>query len=273
MRSRRRHWFPVERSRFLKQTRQIVGWIAGGLALFFGFLQLKDIDTQSVFEQINPIVFWHITLAAYYLSWVRGTLNDVDIQEVVYIQFPHDKWPIQAIMVVLCLAVLAAALCWAEGDLRRFSMFLLLFTLIDHYSWQYLIRYLRGSNDTSERIYRENREFFRLEALLAVINQVQGNWKWYRFCGGLVIITAMLILSFSPRVRGLLVNATEPLTNGLPAKNLLSITECILVLFWVLLMEVWHWYIRIRTLVSLHLLEDLSVKYRMQPGSHQDPHT
>jgi hypothetical protein len=237
-----------------------------GPRTLFYVLQIKNIEVGTAISNVNPEIPWHLTLAIYYLCWVRGTLVDTDTQELAYAGFPSgDKWPIQAFGAIAMLAIVAAALLWAEGDIERFAALLLLFTIVDHALWRYLVTYLKSAGDRSQRIYRERDDYFSLEILKVVVRQVQGPWKWFRFGIGLFMVAVICAYAYLASVRASLVAIVASTVQGPSSDELASVIGCGLVFVWIVLMEGWHWPERYRTRVSISLIEELRSMYALQP--------
>jgi hypothetical protein len=122
-----------EKTLFARRTRQVIGWISGGLALFFTWLQLSGIPVQSVLNTVTPDIIWRAALIIYYLAWTAGTLFDTDIQEIALAEVPNrGKWPVHTFGVVAVLGIAAFVLCWAQGDIEKFAIALTIFVIVDH---------------------------------------------------------------------------------------------------------------------------------------------
>jgi hypothetical protein len=215
---------------------------------------------------MSPDIVWHAALIIYYSSWVAGTLFDTDMQELAYREFPRrGKWPGHAIAVVIILSAVAAALCWAEGDIKRFSVVLVLFIIVDHGAWRYLIWYLGPSVRKTELAYQESSDFLSLEILHVVVHQIQGNWKWWRLIVSLPTAGLICAFAFLVPIRLSFLEAINYLVPGLSANSATAIVASLLVIFWVLAVETWHWIIRVRTKISIEFLYQLSERYALRP--------
>jgi len=229
-----------EKIKFLRQTRQVIAWISIILTLLFSIIQF---------------------------SYMHGTLNDANIQELAYARLPKT-WSIGAYLAVAMLTLSAIALCWAEGDIRRFTVVLVIFTIIDHLAWRYLIRELKNYREFSEKLYKSRKNLFSLVKLSLVVNQVQGNWKWFRLTAGCIIIAIMAVFAFSEQVQSLTVSRIISFIPGINSNRIVDIVGSAFVLIWVFIMEGWHWYMRIRTTMRIQFIEqDLEEKYDLHSNS------
>jgi hypothetical protein len=103
---------------FARYTKTVIWIISTLLESYFTFLQVRDAQIGAFVNTVSADIIWRIALVIYYLCWVFGTKFDTDIQELAYVEFSRkEKWPIEAIGVVLLLGAVAAVLCWAEGEL------------------------------------------------------------------------------------------------------------------------------------------------------------
>ena len=66
-------------------------------------------------------------------------------------------------------------------------------------------------------------------------------------------------------VRALFLQAINPGVSSLPTTDASSLVASWLVLAWVLIVEVWHWLVRLKTRISLEFLEELRDQYSLRP--------
>jgi hypothetical protein len=251
---------------FARRTRQIIGWISALLAVGFTWLQIKNINIASIVTGNTPDAIWRGSLIVYYLSWTAGTLFDTDIQEVHYVTVPNKgEWSLHTYVVVLILAVVAAALCLTEGNIEWFAIVLSVFIFVDHISWRYLIWYMKPAVDKSEEAYRSKGDWFAIEKLNVVVNQIEGNWKWWRLCVGIPIVLILDAFAFNGTVNTLLTSVSRSVIPNISYDDASFLCASILVMAFVVAVETWHWVIRINTIVSIRLLENLGAKFELIP--------
>lgn len=58
--------------------------LAAVLVLGFGWLRLRGIDLLPLTTEIPASVLFRFTLTLYFMSWVAGSISDVDEQAIVY---------------------------------------------------------------------------------------------------------------------------------------------------------------------------------------------
>jgi hypothetical protein len=131
-----------------------------------------------------------------------------------------------------------------------------------------LVKELKPHREFSEQLYESQKDFFHLEKLRLVVGQVQGKWKWFRLIADFIIICIMAAFTFSKEAQ---LTVVVWLNSYAPDANTFQIVDTVgssLVLLWVLVMEGWHWYIRIQTKMRIRYIEhDLEARYTLRPIS------
>jgi hypothetical protein len=249
---------------FARNTRTIVVWITTGLALSFTVLQLKYISIGDLIVPSASDLIWRVALIAYFWCWRFGCIFDTDIQELAYISLPgHGKWSLRSYGVVALLVIVAVLLCWTQGQVALFSLTLTAFFFVDHIGWRHLVRELDPEARNSAREFRRNRNYFALERLNIVRAQIQGNWKWWRMLAGSIVVVLIDLFAFSSSVRMLAVQSIQSLRPEISYQGAESFSYSFLVLTFVIVMEAWHYAIRLKTKISLNLIDDLSERYKL----------
>ena len=154
------------------------------------------------------------------------------------------------------ICMVGAVLVWVDTFLQ-FVGALALFTTVDHAAWRYLVSFLQPMIQQAREEYGKLDDAIGLEQLQLVENQVCGTWKWWRAIVGGVWIFVMLALALKM--------SPENSINVGPVELPWGFVQATSILIWVLLMEIWHWRVRIVTRVGVDTLEHLRDKYRLTP--------
>jgi len=231
------------------------------LPLVFTWLKLRNLSSSDIAKLISDAsagdVVWKTALIIYFFAWVWGTLWDVGLQERVYLDAPNKgKMPWQAVGMGAAIFIVGAVLVWVDTFVQ-FVGALALFTTVDHAAWRYLVNFLQPMIQLAREEYVKSDDAIGLEQLQLVENQVCGNWKWWRAIVGVVWIFVMLTLA--------LVMSPENSLRAGRAELPWGFVQAVSILIWVLLMEIWHWYVRVVTRVGVDTLENLRDKYRLAP--------
>jgi hypothetical protein len=250
---------------FARTTRRVIVWIVTVLALVFTVLQVKGLSTDYLVNPTASTVMWRGALIVYFWCWRFGCIFDTDIQELAYAYLPHGgRWNWQSYGIVALLIAVAAALVWSYGDIEWFAGTMTLFFLVDHGGWRYLVRELAPSARKSEQEFKANQDYFALERLRIVRAQIGGDWKWWRFGFGAAIIVAIDLFAFVPQVRTLLAAPVHLVQSGIAAADAEIYAFSFVVLLFVIVMEVWHYLIRLRTKFRMEYLGEVTSRYSLQ---------
>jgi hypothetical protein len=250
---------------FARSTRKVVVYITTGLALGFTVLQLRDFTVQPIITGAASEVIWRVALIAYFWCWRFGCIRDTDIQELAYASLPNKgQWPLRSYGIVGLLILVAVVLVAAQGNIFWFSIALTFFFIVDHIGCRHLVAVLATEAEKSEEEFTRKRQFFALERLRIVRAQIQGNWKWWRLCAGTLIIIATHAFAFVPTFQSLVTAQVLAVKPDLSANEAEVFVYSLLVLSFVIVMEVWHYWIRLKTWVSLDCIDTLSEKYTLR---------
>ncbi|TWB04527.1 hypothetical protein [Bradyrhizobium stylosanthis] len=258
------------RTIFARNTRKVVVYITTGLALGFTALQVRDVTVVPVITGTASEVIWRGALIAYFWCWRFGCIRDTDIQELAYVSMPNKgQWPFRSYGIVGLLIAVAVVLVATQGSVFWFSIALTSFFILDHLGWRHLVAVLADEGEKSGTAFREKREYFALEKLRLVRQQIQGNWKWWRLGAGAMIVVIIDAFAFVPAFRSLVTAQVVAQKIGLPPGEAETFVYSVLVLSFVVVMEVWHYWIRLKTWISLDCLDELGESYilRRKPGT------
>jgi hypothetical protein len=251
---------------FARFTRTVIKWVAFGLGAYFTYLQVKDIRADVILTPVASDLLWRSSLVIYYWCWIFGSYFDTNIQELAYASFPgKGKWPVQAFGALFLLVLVAGALLGAQGNITYFSLALAAFVTVDHLLWFYLKHVLKDSARDSRAEYKKGHRYYDLEILNAVDYQVQGPWKYRRLVAGATIVLVINLFAFSQIFRGFFVQAVELAAPWLSVQDATNLAYSLLVLLFVGVMEVWHWFMRFSTTMELKVLNTLSENYELTP--------
>lgn len=270
---KRSHALDRSTTTFTRTIRTLINGAGGVLGFSFVWLVFKDFPLSTFMETYTtPLLLWHVALSLYYISWIFGSNFDVDVQEEVYYEMPKGgQVPFHGFFTIVALVGAAILLGWSAGDIQRFAIAIDIFIIVDHAAWQYLIWLLKPVIRTSRRTYKERQDYFSLEELRVVTHQIQGKWKWWRFIGTMPIVIVIHAFAFSSTIQSYMARITVALVQKLPGAPHLSDGEAtaflsgMLVFLFVLIAEIWSWALRVRTLMYVKCLDDLSVRYVLHP--------
>lgn len=232
------------------------------MPLFFAGLKLNLSPggiAQLASDATAANFVWSSALVLYFFAWIWGTLFDVNVQELVYLSAENrGSLPKEALLLASVLFVVGGVLLWVS-TFTQFVAVLVVFFLLDHAGWRWLVRYLRPSIQASREAYTAVGDHFGLETLRLAERQICGTWKWWRGAMGAVLIAAMIFIAvrFHPA-------ETLSIAGGTVSWGFIQASS---ILVWVLAMETWIWIIRLKTKCSIAGLDALRSRYQLQPVS------
>jgi len=250
----------ASRTRLARAARFIIRAAFFLLPLLFAWLKLRTVGVTEIEQLISNAsaadFVWKSALIIYFFAWVWGTLFDVNIQEIVYLEAPdRGKMPFSAIGIAAAIIVVGAVLVWVDS-FPRFVGALVVFFVIDHAAWRYLVNFLKPIIQGSQEEYQRGEDFIGMEQLRLVDYQICGSWKWWRGAMGAILIVLMLAsaLTYLPD-QTLAIGRVQISWGFLQASS---------ILFWVLAMELWYWVIRLKTKIAIDALEALRGRYELR---------
>jgi hypothetical protein len=237
------------------------------IAIVFAGISLKEIPYGAVLAQTNPTYFQAIILSIYISCWAVGTSIDTTTQDSVYLVDPkgghiRTGW----FVAVGTLAAISVAVLLVRHNERYFALALAVFSTVDILAWLYL-RYLFLPpiiDATTRKYHHEPPDHFGLVRLRIIVAQVLGNWKWYRQAFLAAIIVLMLVTAFYPLLEDAMSEWAEQHL-PVPQGSIRPLFQDFLLLAFVLISEVWHFALRLKTFLAVRLLTDLETTYSLRP--------
>lgn len=238
-----------------RRTRLIIRCTAGIMGLAFGWLELNREDVGRALSGSSPEMLLRIALALYYLAWVMGTINDTNEQEHAYIIGPTRRTTAAgAITAAATLGLVFGALCWVNSA-RVFAVVLAAFLVTNFVWWRILaMRIIKGPITQSEQRYCEEGNFLGLVVLENMRHYIAGEWQWWRFGAGGVMVAAILVVA--------LAGIPESLSNH-PVFGNRDRTLGMMMLAYVVGFEFWIWFERLKLNLARRTLMSLGSRYHL----------
>ncbi len=235
-------------SKNLKTTIKIYAAI---LILVFSFLKLKGFPLISISSQFTPEMILHISLALYFFSWAYGpTWFDIYFQELAYTQLQIKKIPISGYFIITLLAIVFGILCYINSY-KYFIGALFIFWTIDLLGYLYLKKIIQPTEIKSIENSKKLNEIYQEEIINIVSQHITGKWKTKRYIVGyLLLLVLIIILNFKFFIIQNLPLITDP-----------DLLVSYSILIFIILIEGWTWFSRIKTYICINYLEKLKNKY------------
>jgi hypothetical protein len=253
--------------RIASLANQFIGLVTGVIALIFVGISFKDIPLDKAVSDANPQYVQDVILSVYILCWALGTKMDTSTQKSVYLIDPMGgEIRLSSFFAVGSLAAISLGLLLVRRNELYFSIAMAVFTSIDVLAWLYLRHWFLPSiiKATQEK-YEHDKDYFGVIKLKSVEAQVTGSWKWYRQVVLSVVVMCMISSALVPQVKQGIAVAVQKtlhlLSFSVPVEQLSLLEPDLLLFFFVLISEVWHWLYRLRTYWTIRVISELETKY------------
>jgi hypothetical protein len=241
----------------VRYLRFVVTTSAATLTMGFGWLKFRGVDLIGVLHSVPADFVLKLAMALYFASWIAGLLSDLADMEFVLVKSPspvHVK--VGGTLVGILTAIAFGLLCYVE-TMQHFSIALLVLLVINTIGWLYLTRIvLPAAESISHSFYTSQGRMLRLEQLNIVCRHFQGgSWQLIRLTLGLLAAITMTVLSHKYAVLALEVQVIQ--TYG-------DILSASVFLVYVLVLEGWIWFMRMRVKGGLSLLLEIEHSYELR---------
>ena len=232
------------------------------LPVLFAWLSFKDLSfkeiVQTVSNSTTQDVLWKLTMLIYYSAWVVGASIDTNLHEDVAVHAPFDgRLPLKALAMLALFLVLAALLLYSQ-TYEQFVLFFTLFFGLNLWGGNYINQqFSRPMIDKSRAQYATAGDHFGIERTRIFERYQLGRWQKVRFLVGCLIIGAMIAIAAANRFYG----GQVPVLKDLP----IEVVQLVGMLSFVIILETWIFYMRIRTLSELAAIDRLSEHYQLRP--------
>jgi hypothetical protein len=236
------------------------------IALVFAGISLKEIPYGTVLSLTNPAYVQAAILTIYVACWAVGTNIDTSNQKSVYLVDPkgghvRTGW----LLAVGGIAVIAVVLLYVRNNEWYLALALAVFSAIDVSAWLYLrYSFLPPIIAATAKKYQQEPDYYGLVRLRTIVAQILGNWKWYRQVFLTAIIVLMLVTAFDPSLADAISQWTEHHL-PVPAGSIRPLFQDFLLLCFLLISEIWHFALRLKTFLAVQTLSELEASYSLRP--------
>jgi len=215
--------------------------------LFYGYLKLHSTDITPFTNEYTSATILRISFIIYYLSWVYGTLFDMNIYDISLISSKKEEGiTLKDYGVGLIIIIVFSLLLYSPTNIYVASI-LSLFWLVDWLSYHYLLKYqINPLLIESEKEYKKMDNLWSLLRLESTKNYISGTWKKIRYYTGSVILIILIIFSFE----NIISNSINSIFHIISGNFIFSL----IFLIFVLSMESWMWLIRLKTKLTMNMI-------------------
>ncbi|MFP4073270.1 MAG: hypothetical protein ACLFVZ_04450 [Actinomycetota bacterium] len=259
---RSEHW--ADKAKVIRMAltaKRMIRALAFSLIGIFGFLRLRGVPVGPTLESLPAELIFKIALFIYFSSWVLGTVNDANEQEIAYAVPPRDgKFPWQGYALGASLALVFGVMCFVDNP-RHFAIALTVFLGINVVGWRYLVRKLRPeAYARSLERYRNDKDGMSMFRLEVFYRYIAGKWQWYRFLYGAALLLPLYYLAFF--------DSAARVGDGMGIRSKETLVS-LSFLVYVVSFEAWVWVQRIKVKFATNVLEDLQEEFAIVVVSKQ----
>ncbi|WP_409190670.1 hypothetical protein [Bradyrhizobium sp. RDM4] len=148
-----------------------------------------------------------------------------------------------------------------------FALALAAFTTIDVLGWLYL-RYwlLPGIIKASRDKFEDEDDYYGQIILNKVASQIIGDWKWRRQIPLALIVLLIILIAVFPRLHEIVAENVHKLVPALSSETIRPLLQDFLLLAFVLVSELWHFGVRLSTLLTIRVLNEMEEKFTLEPA-------
>ena len=228
----------------------VIRILAGLLMLAFAYLKLQNI-ILPIAQKIETRILLEFALCLYFTCWVVGANFDTDFQEKAYVVAPDIDW-IPMVGLSSAIAALFAIMCCVTA-FWQFAMLLAALWGLNYYCFQFILKMIRPVVNASKETYRAGGQFAERAKLDLVEEFMLGSWQQWRFAFGGLLIVGINILEL-PHLASRLGAAI----GGLDGEFVVALS----ILAFIVLMEGWIWFMRLRCRIARGEIKKLAAKYQ-----------
>lgn len=215
--------------------------------LFYGYLKLHSTDITPFTNDYMSSTILRISFIIYYLSWVYGSLFDMNIYDISLISSKEEKGiTFKDYAVAFIIIVVFSLLLYSKNNLY-IAITLSLFWIVDWLAHHYLLKYQMNSLlRESEIEYKKMNNLWNFLRLESTKNYIAGTWKKTRYYAGIPILIILLIFSFE----NIFASSINNYFNIISSDFIFSL----IFLIFVLSMESWIWFVRLNTKLTMNII-------------------
>ena len=242
----------------------VVRWIKA-VAILLGstvtFLEIRNAPLDRLTQSFDNAALMKIGLVIFFFGWLWGATNDTEIQREGYCRDPRKgKIGLEEAAGILVFVAVFSMLFVLHDDLIWFQAFLLLFILVNTWTWRVIFRRTIPMIKASYRKFvadGADPDNCSLAKLLVVVQYMNGPWQRRRFLALVFLALIQLVVAILVASGSLAALVAGFSINGVPAEILVGYLPGTLFILYVLISEVWMKLYRVKIFSDLATIDYL----------------
>jgi hypothetical protein len=256
---------------------KVIAWAMGLAGVGY---QLLNAPLDRVTQEIDNTTLMKVGLVIFFFGWLWGATNDTKIQKVGYCADPHDaRLGLKEFAGILIFLAVFVSLFVLHDDLVLFQLLLLVFILVNSWTWRVIFDRTRPMIDTSYQTFSasnaESQGNCSLAKLLVVVQYMNGPWQRRRFVT-LIVLAALQVVASILVARGTLAPLAGQFSfRGVSGAVLLGYLPGMLFIVYVLISEIWMKIYRIKVFADINTIDYLERHFTISKQRHAalpEPH-
>lgn len=232
--------------------------------ILLGIFAWLSIPFKEMVSNSSSQALIRLALILLYMGWFFGLRIEVDIQKsVATSDSEQGRIPRNILIAVPILVLMAFIVLWASKEEGYLSLALGAFLIADFFFYIATARKISQWLQSSESDYKQANDYVGLLQVSIVRDYVQGRWHYVRFLLMAVTISIIILFLYNHNIRDFILSYLRYVAGDLSPEIISPLLPGILILFYVAVFESWQWIMRLRTSLSLRLLDEMSKKYKV----------
>lgn len=239
----------------------VVRWIRA-VALVLGstvaFLEIWNAPLDRITQTFDNSALMKIGLVIFFFGWWWGATHDTEIQYEGYCRDPKKgKIGLEEAAGIIVFIAVFSLLFVLHDRLVWFQAFLLLFILVNTWTWRIIFRRTIPMIEASARKFAaaESRDIGSLVKLLVVVQYMNGPWQRRRFLALILLAALQVVVALLVQAGSITSYVAGVSARGVPAAVLIGYLPGTLFILYVLISEIWMKIYRIKVFSDLETID------------------
>jgi hypothetical protein len=265
----------VRSARYVSDMYKIGRWflyiVGVGFGAAFTVLQIRQITFVPLINSADGHSLTRVALILYYYAWIGGSRIEFNLSEKVYVADPERGSFAKIGGLVFGVLVLGVVLCIVAYNEKYVSGALAVFYILDVVLWIFVKRRAKSMALASAEIYRTRHLHGKIEQLRCYATRyIRGSWQYLRYLAKALVLIAILMLTYADVVRSSVAEMLSSVIAGVSSQTFFTLLPGAVILFYILLGEIWTWHMRVKTKRDIEFLDYLEWGYKIVPHTPSD---
>lgn len=242
-----------------------IRWVAGGLVILFGFLEISNAPIDKITEAFDSNSFTKFGLFMYFTGWAFGATDDTKIQKTAYALDPQGgKVGMMEWSGIFVFIIFFTSLFLLHTYTVFFQISILIFVIINMWTYSYVI--MKRANiiiNESKNHYISTKDYIRYLKLYCAIEYLTGGWQKRRFISLLIIAIVQLIVAILIEYTNVVSSFSGYSVKNIPVSNIIIYLPSLLFIIYVIISEGWMKIYRYKVFSDFDTIDEIGEHFRI----------